>query len=137
MIIVSEVLEHLHNQEYPSFFELVFKKLKPEGKLLVTVPNGYGWFEIESYFYYKRKLGKLLDGLKITYKLDQFKNYIFKRTDWVNTIPSTFCSTPHVQKFTYGSIQKLLKGYDFQVNAITGSVLFLSLIHISEPTRPY
>lgn len=124
VIIVSEVMEHITNPEYPPFFELIQKKLKPNGKLLVTVPNGYGWFELESFLYHKVKLGKVLEKLKIVNKIDQFKNYLFKRSDWVNTIPSTLSSTPHVQRFTHTSIQKLLKSFGYQVESITGSVLF-------------
>lgn len=124
VVIVSEVLEHLTDQEYPDFFRLIKSKVKNTGKLIVTVPNGYGWYELEYYLYCKKKIGKFLERMKITYRIDHLKNLLFRRTDWVNTVPSTLCTTPHVQRFTYRSIQKLLQRYQFEISAATGSVLF-------------
>jgi len=38
-IICSEVLEHLEKTEI--ILEKIHKQLKEEGKLLITIPNGY------------------------------------------------------------------------------------------------
>jgi len=124
VIIVSEVLEHIESEEYPAFFQQIKAKLKEGGQLIVTVPNGYGWFELESYLYFKKNIGKFLEKLKITYRIDHLKNLLLRKTDWVNTVPSTLCHSPHVQKFTHRSIQKLLKDHNFNISSITGSVLF-------------
>src|SRR5215208_5758575 len=47
VIIASEVLEHLDDQGLADMLERLKRKLLPAGLLLVTVPNGYGWFELE------------------------------------------------------------------------------------------
>lgn len=124
VIIVSEVLEHLTNPEHVDFFKLIRSKLKNGGKLFVTVPNGYGWFELESFLYFKKNVGKWIQKFKINHRIDQVKNLVLRKTDWVNTEPSTFCHSPHVQRFTYNSIQKLLENQGFEVTQKSGSVLF-------------
>jgi SAM-dependent methyltransferase len=59
VIIVSEVLEHLSDDELDLMLAKLRAKLKPQGRLLVTVPNGYGWFEAESFLWHKTGLGFL------------------------------------------------------------------------------
>src|SRR5713101_7776890 len=60
VIIASEVLEHLHDDELRSFLAEIRARLRPHGTLLVTVPNGYGWFEIEDFFWRRLRIGDLL-----------------------------------------------------------------------------
>ena len=36
------------------------ERLPPGGTLLVTVPNGYGWFELEQFLWWRAGLGRLL-----------------------------------------------------------------------------
>jgi SAM-dependent methyltransferase len=47
VIICSEVLEHVH--EVDSFLSAIIEKLRSGGILIVTVPNGRGPFEIQSW----------------------------------------------------------------------------------------
>ena len=49
LVILSEVLEHLEEPE--SFLLNVRNLLSEPGLLLVTIPNGYGIFELLSFFY--------------------------------------------------------------------------------------
>lgn len=117
-------LDYIASEGYPGFFHQIRSKLKKNGQLIVTVPNGYGWFELESYLYFKKKVGKVLERFKFNYRIDHLKNLLLRRKDWVNTVPSTLCHSPHVQRFTHRSIQKLLKSHHFEISSITGSVLF-------------
>jgi len=55
VIVASEVLEHLHDEELGPTLRTIRAKLKPGGRLLVTVPNGYGWFELESRLWFTRR----------------------------------------------------------------------------------
>src|SRR3972149_10969631 len=66
VIIISEVLEHLSKNEIDDLFFTIKNRLKPNGKLLITVPFGYGWFEFESALWFKFKVGFLLEKLRIT-----------------------------------------------------------------------
>jgi len=61
IVILSEVLEHL---EQPSdLLSLSARLMSRDGILIVTVPNGYGEFEIDSWIYRKLRLQKLVDAL--------------------------------------------------------------------------
>jgi len=122
-IIASEVLEHIPDEDMESIFTSIRKKLKPNGKLLVTVPNGYGWFELESFLWFKAGLGKLLAKLKIVWAIVTLKRLLFRcETDYPH--PSTLADSPHVRYFTFRSIQTLLRDRGFEITSITGSVLF-------------
>ena len=59
VIIVSEVLEHLHDEELSALLAEVRSHLDPGGRLLVTVPNGYGWFEMEQFLWWKLGIGQV------------------------------------------------------------------------------
>jgi SAM-dependent methyltransferase len=121
-VIASEVLEHIPDKDLPVVVETIHNKLKPEGKLLVTVPNGYGWFELESFLWFKLGMGKILEVLQIVRIVNKLKRIVFNATDY--EYPSTIADSPHMQRFTYDSIQSLLRNHGFEVESITGSVLF-------------
>lgn len=124
VVIVSEVLEHLNDSEYPAFFRLLKSKLKKGGKLLVTVPNGSGWHELESDLYHRKNIGGILKKLKIISLIKRLKTLLLRSSDWYDTIPSTLSESPHVQRFAYKSIQHFLRKQGFEILAITGSALF-------------
>jgi 2-polyprenyl-3-methyl-5-hydroxy-6-metoxy-1,4-benzoquinol methylase len=123
VIIASEVLEHVHDDDLGRALRIVRSKLKPGGRLLVTVPNGYGWFEIESPLWFKLGIGKLLEWLQIVRATCVAKRLLFGRHLHRGPV-STLSTSPHVQRFTYRSIQDLLSRQGFRIEAVTGSVLF-------------
>ncbi|MEO6392692.1 MAG: methyltransferase domain-containing protein [Pyrinomonadaceae bacterium] len=61
VLILSEVLEHLGEPE--QLLVAATKRLKLDGLLLVTVPNGYGEFEWDSWIFRGLRLQKLVDAL--------------------------------------------------------------------------
>lgn len=63
-VILSEVLEHVENPG--PLLEKCAARLKRDGVLIVTVPNGYGEFEIDSWIYRKLHLQRLVDRLAKT-----------------------------------------------------------------------
>ena len=77
VIIASETLEHIPDSELGESLKTMCGRLKPGGRLLVTVPNGYGWFELESFVWFKCKIGWLLQFLKIARIIDIIKHLIF------------------------------------------------------------
>jgi 2-polyprenyl-3-methyl-5-hydroxy-6-metoxy-1,4-benzoquinol methylase len=61
VVILSEVLEHL---ERPAeMLAAGAGRMNGEGILIVTVPNGYGEFEVDSWIFRRLRLQKLVDGL--------------------------------------------------------------------------
>jgi ubiquinone biosynthesis O-methyltransferase len=61
VVILSEVLEHLRE---PSFLLLAaLEHLDQNGIIIVTVPNGYGEFEIDSWLFRMFRLQRVVDAL--------------------------------------------------------------------------
>ena len=123
VIIASEVLEHITDEDIDSVLRIIRHKLKPGGQFLVTVPNGYGWFELESFLWFKIGLGRLIEGLQIARAFNAFK-FLLLGLNIEPSYPSTLSNSSHVQRFTHSSIQDLLVGQGFEVINTTGSVLF-------------
>lgn len=122
-VIASEILEHVPDRHLPALFEAIRARLKPDGQLLVTVPNGRGWFELESFLWFKAGIGTLLRRLGIVRLIVVLKRRVFgAETDYPH--PSTLADSPHVRFFTFASIQRLLREQGFEITAATGSVLF-------------
>jgi len=123
VIIVSEVFEHINSKALDDVLKTLYFKLKPGGLLLVTVPNGFGWFELESFLWHKLLIGRLLEVLRITFLAERIKQLLFGR--YVDSpYPSTLSSSPHVQRFTLNSIRTQLQKHGFQIIESQGSVLF-------------
>ena len=120
VVIASEVLEHVPDNQLGTLMQSVQQGLTPGGKLLVTVPNGYGWFELEALLWNRFGLNRLFfwNGY-----YEVIKKRIFGQ-DCLDHTPITLADSPHVQRFTMSSIQRLLRESGFEVRSTTGSVLF-------------
>jgi len=123
VIIASEVFEHIQNEDLNRILNIIRNKLKPMGKLLITVPNGYGWFEMESFLWFGVMIGRLLETTKIISVIHKIKLFLLGR-DIEPTYPATLSNSSHLQSFTFSSIQNLLQRHGFEVTNIQGSVLF-------------
>lgn len=121
-IIASEVLEHLADDDLRPVLAAIHERLRPGGQLLVTVPNGYGWFELEAAlwfrtgvdrFYRRRRVNRVVSGI----------HHVLTRGYVDAVFPSTVADSPHRQRFTHRSIQRLLTDAGFGIEHIRGSVL--------------
>lgn len=121
-IILSEVLEHLTDAETDGLLRLVRRKLRPRGHLLLTVPNGYGWFELESFLWKRLWIGAALTRSGVAPALRRLRALVVSGPTR-DVIPSTLASTPHVQRYTLRSIQKRVAEAGFTVQDVRGSVL--------------
>jgi 2-polyprenyl-3-methyl-5-hydroxy-6-metoxy-1,4-benzoquinol methylase len=122
VVILSEVLEHQSDEGVAELLGLIHERLVPGGRLLVTVPNGYGWFELESALWFRARLGALVQLLR----LDVLVRLLKRRRvgEYVDAAhPSTFDASPHLQRFTLRSIGRRLEDAGFRVTERTGSVL--------------
>jgi len=122
VIIASEVLEHLEDKKLNIVLQVIREKLKLGGIFLVTVPNGHGWFEMESFLWFKAGIGRFLEKLKVGSMINKLKCILLgKLIDF--PFPSTLSSSHHIQRFTYFSIQELLRSHGFEEVEMRGSVL--------------
>lgn len=123
VIIASEVLEHIADDSLPGILAAVRSKLRPGGRLIVTVPNGYGWFELEQFAWQRLRLGWIVEKLRIAWLILAVKTQLLGR-GFDARHPSTLDASPHVQRFTVRTIRDLLERHGFAVEKVTGSVLF-------------
>ena len=123
VLIASEVLEHLCDGELQKVLSLTNAKLADNGVLLVTVPNGFGWFEMESFLWFKTGVGWLLERTRVAEAIIWIKSALFHCDPGESYPPSTLAESPHVQRFTYKSIQRVLIEHGFEVLSVRGSVL--------------
>lgn len=126
VVIASEVLEHLDDKQLDEVLMLIHRKLRPGGALLVTVPNGFGWYEFEAWLWNRVGLGRLLAATRLDRSLMRLKVWLSGKPEeqLVEGHPSSLDSSPHVQRFTHGAIRRRLAGAGFKVTQTTGSSLF-------------
>lgn len=122
-IIASEVLEHLETAEINQVLKMIHDKLNPGGKLFVTVPNGFGWFEMDTFLWNKLGFKFIIEKTGLLEVIYQIKKlFLKKKTAW-SPHPSTLSNSPHLQRFSLNGIINLLKQNHFSVEEATGSVL--------------
>jgi SAM-dependent methyltransferase len=122
VMLLSEVLEHLNDEQFDQLMTLCSKKLSLGGLILITVPNGWGLFELDSFIWFKLKLGAFLGWSGIERLCIIAKNKIVGKNT-VISIPSSLDSSPHIQRFTYSNLPKRLAKYNFTVLARQGGSL--------------
>jgi SAM-dependent methyltransferase len=122
VIIASEILEHLTSATLDSTIRCITEHLKPGGLLLVTVPNGYGWFEIESSIWRRLKLESRVARTQL-YRVVEGLKRRFAGTSGVYPHPSTLDSGQHVQRFTAHTLRCLMARGNLQVVDFTGTTL--------------
>jgi SAM-dependent methyltransferase len=125
VVIASEVLEHLSDDDLHSSLGAARAKLRPGGRLLVTVPNGYGLFELENLLWYGTGLDSVyrrLRGGRLARSLRRAKERVAE--DWAQPDdPMTLADSPHLQRFTWRSIRRTLEAAGFRVVEQRGSIL--------------
>jgi 2-polyprenyl-3-methyl-5-hydroxy-6-metoxy-1,4-benzoquinol methylase len=106
-VVCSEVLEHL--QEPQKLLSVLYKSLKNEGVLIVTVPNGKGPREVFV--------------TKPVQKLRRKNNWAWRFVQWCKklfgyggtTVQSSADDLTHIQFFTKSSLEKLASDTSFKI----------------------
>lgn len=122
VLIASEVLEHLADDELDRVLDTVRRRLARGGRLLVTIPNGYGWFEWESALWFKLGLGRLIELARLDTLVWLVKRIFvgnYRDAEYL----STLAESPHMQRFTLDGICRRLEGAGFDILETRGSVL--------------
>jgi 2-polyprenyl-3-methyl-5-hydroxy-6-metoxy-1,4-benzoquinol methylase len=107
-VILSDVLEHVEEPE--AMLDVAVGALRSDGVVLVSIPNGYGPYEIEQFLIRKRVLwlplllvrGLVALGVRV-------KHALHGAPSLVPAPPAYNFESPHVQHFTLHSFAALLK----------------------------
>jgi 2-polyprenyl-3-methyl-5-hydroxy-6-metoxy-1,4-benzoquinol methylase len=108
VILLSEVLEHLSD---PSVLLCAaLQHLREGGIVIVTVPNGYGEFEIDWWIFRKLHLEALVD---LARRLRGPKKHTSRVSDSIASSENQ--NSPHIQFFTRQSIRRVFDRCSLQV----------------------
>ena len=124
VIIASEVLEHLSDEDLNHALKTIHTQLAPGGLFLITIPNGYGWFEFESFLWNRLGIGWFLNITGVVNIIERIKLFIFGNTIIHPPHPSSISNSPHVQRFTLSKILTLLEDHEFKNIQSVGSTMF-------------
>jgi 2-polyprenyl-3-methyl-5-hydroxy-6-metoxy-1,4-benzoquinol methylase len=132
-VVASEVLEHIPDPAV--FLGLLARCLKRDGILILTVPNGYGAFEIDSHLFealrkipgfWRLEAGwhRLRAGLqRLTGRHDAL-SAAASAEDAEESLSTLNENSPHCQRFTRGAVLRLVEGEGFTLVAEANSTLW-------------
>ena len=120
LIIASEVLEHV---ETPDQLLRHFRdRLTDGGRLVVTIPNGYGPFETMSLIEHLFTLGGVLPLLR------GIKHMILGKPKIDSTQALTLAISPHINFFSLAAMRTLLRDAGFEVVRFRSRTVFCGFI---------
>jgi 2-polyprenyl-3-methyl-5-hydroxy-6-metoxy-1,4-benzoquinol methylase len=122
-VIASEILEHLTDSELDAMLDVVHERLEPDGQLIVTAPNGYGWFELEALLWFRTGFDRLARRFPLNRLFALYRSLAVGGYEDA-AHPSTIADSPHKQRFTLRRLKRTLERKGFAVEAVTGSVAF-------------
>ena len=108
VVILSEVLEHVIDPL--SLLKAGLSRLRADGVMIVTVPNGYGEFEIDWWLFRMFRLQRIVDAIKS------------KDTKVVSSTDNQ--DDGHIQFFTLRRLRELFKECDLTISLESASSLF-------------
>jgi SAM-dependent methyltransferase len=101
LIIASEVIEHV--EEPGELLAYLHTHLSEQGKIIITLPNGYGPFEaaalLDAIFHFTG-IKSILRGIK---------HRLFGKPNATQDMGGTLAISPHVNFFTYAGISRLIE----------------------------
>ncbi len=119
VIIASEVLEHLADPL--GFLQTLRALMRPGGVLILTTPNGYGWFELEQFLWDDLRLGdRILAWHQRWTRFIQWLKAPIKRiigwrsrpvpapAPWEQLTSTNNTASPHLQRFRWSRLTRLL-----------------------------
>jgi SAM-dependent methyltransferase len=120
MIIASEVLEHV--EEPASFLADLRDRLNEGGNLVITVPNGYGPFEIMALTEALLTLVGLLPVLR------RLKSCLRRSPPVADRDLMTLAASPHINFFTRADMQRMLSGTGFSIDRFASRTVFCGFV---------
>jgi SAM-dependent methyltransferase len=110
-VIISEVLEHLDSPE--ALLSASLPYLAERGLLIVTVPNGYGEFELDRRLYAALKLESVVGWLRS----------VFGKDDSGRRAAGSDDRSPHIQRFTLSRLREMFDRHGLELVQSRGTSL--------------
>lgn len=107
VVILSEVLEHIKQPD--KFLAKLVKRVKSGGHLILTIPNGYGPFEVDQYLWKRNFLYLPKIYLSRVSARNVRQKAVTVKRDTLNE------SNPHVNWFTWRAINRLFAGNNLEL----------------------
>jgi SAM-dependent methyltransferase len=111
-VILSDVLEHVPDPD--ALIVTAMRSLSPRGQLLISIPNGYGPFEVEQYLIRRGVLSPVLWFARGAVALGVAVKRLIRRRPFAMTPPGPPPSNEecgHVQFFSLRRFERLLKAH--------------------------
>lgn len=108
LVIASEVIEHVKDPD--AFLNSLRGFLAPDGKLVLTLPNGLGPFELVSF-------AETVMHLTGIYRVLRAFKRMLRPTAVASAISDTLAISPHINFFSYGQIRSVIAGSGFRILA--------------------
>jgi SAM-dependent methyltransferase len=111
-VIASEVLEHVDAPV--DFLRFARSKLSARGQLLLTIPNGYGPFEMASFAQW------LLERLRLFEPMRALKRLLLGRKSLIGHVggpPMSLANSPHINFFSWREIGRIIRVAGLRINA--------------------
>ena len=121
-VVCSEVMEHIGGQELPGFVCSLCGCVKPGGRLIITVPNGRGCYELGQTL--RKRTAPLRERMRRepAHPANAHLKRVAERESEKYKCPS-LTDSPHVQFFSMKDICNLIMPRGFRLEAFTGSTL--------------
>jgi SAM-dependent methyltransferase len=103
VVILSECIEHVHEPD--GLLAAVRERLMPGGHLVLTLPNGFGPYELDQFFWKRNFL--FVPALH--------RRYVARRGRRIPPATLNDEGSPHVQWFSWRRINRLIRASGFEV----------------------
>jgi SAM-dependent methyltransferase len=108
LVIASEVIEHVEDPE--AFLNFLRSLLAPGGRLVLTLPNGFGPFELVSFV-------EAIMHLTGIYRVLWTLKHMLRSKVASPIVSDTLAVSPHINFFSYRQIRSVISAGGFQVLA--------------------
>ena len=139
VVIASEVLEHVGDPL--AFLRTLKGLLHPDGLLILTTPNGYGWFELEQYLWDDLGLGKAIlawherwtrftQQLKapIKWAIGWQPRPVPPPAPWERLTSTNNSASLHLQRFRWARLRRLVAAAGLEITRTGKGSLFCGKI---------